>query len=192
MNASPLAAYHGDPSLKEKIIARVRMHRETDTLIRGTGWENGRGCAVGCALEKYDHKAYETELGVPEILARLEDCLFENLPNGLHLAWPERFLDAIKPGADLSKVWHHWVLWLLGDAEHGTMRLCGPAGAAATKRVIELYQKEIAGEPVTAAAWDAARAAAGDAARDAAWAAAGASHYVRMADKLIERLGEAK
>lgn len=28
---------------------------EADNIIRGTGWEDGKGCAIGCTLEKYDH-----------------------------------------------------------------------------------------------------------------------------------------
>jgi hypothetical protein len=168
----PMLAFHGDSNIKEKYLSRVIAHRAADELVKGQYWSKGKGCAVGCTIHGDQHKAYETELGIPEVLARLEDGIFENLPNELAMVWPERFLSAIPVGKDLTKVWHHFVIWLLGDAEHGTMRLCDPAGAAATKTVIELYQREIAGEVIPSSAWDAARDAAWDAARDAARAAA--------------------
>src|SRR5215218_9832938 len=85
-------------------LERVRRHREADELVRGTGWDGYRGCAVGCTLECYDPTKYPELLGVPEVLARLEDWLFENLPED-HLTWPERFLEAIPEGADLSEVY---------------------------------------------------------------------------------------
>jgi len=60
-----LIAYHGNPKIKEKYLKRVKAHAKADRLIQGIGWENGKGCAVGCTLEAYDHAAYETELGIP-------------------------------------------------------------------------------------------------------------------------------
>ena len=87
-----MQAFHNDPAVKAKYLARVRMHREADHLTQGVGWEsNGvtRGCAVGCTLEAYDHRRYPIELGLPEWLARLEDRIFEGLPHADALSWPE-------------------------------------------------------------------------------------------------------
>jgi len=97
---------------KQMYLDRVRRHREADELIRGTDWEDGRGCAVGCTLETYDHSLYPELLGVPEQLAHLQDWLFENLPEN-HLTWPERFLSAIPEQVDLSRVYSQWVVRLL-------------------------------------------------------------------------------
>jgi hypothetical protein len=58
-------SFHNDPAIKAKYIARTEAHRAADNLIRGTGWENGKGCAVGCTLENYDHSQYPIELGIP-------------------------------------------------------------------------------------------------------------------------------
>src|ERR1019366_7921066 len=99
-----MQAFHNDPAIKEKYLNRVRLHREADDLIRGIGWDGHRGCAIGCTLEKYNHAAFETELGIPEQIARLEDGIFESLPINLAMAWPERVLSAIKPGANLAMV----------------------------------------------------------------------------------------
>ena len=49
-----LLAYHGDPAIKAKYLARVRAHRKADELVQGTGWRTDgpygevRGCVVGC------------------------------------------------------------------------------------------------------------------------------------------------
>src|SRR5262245_26189233 len=100
-----LIAYHGKKETKAMYLDRVRKHRAADELIRGTGWQNGRGCAVGCTLHKYDHARYPIELGVPEVLAHLEDRIFERVDEKRAMQWPTQFLRAIPVGADLSRVW---------------------------------------------------------------------------------------
>src|SRR5256885_1696028 len=81
-----LRAFHGDLAIKAKYIARVNAHRLGDELVQGRYWESGKGCAVGCTVHKdgYEnpHAAYEVELGIPRIVARLEDRIFEGLTNG--------------------------------------------------------------------------------------------------------------
>ena len=75
-----LLAYHGKKEIKQMYLDRLKAHRIADELIQGVGWEqNGttKGCAVGCTLNAYDHARYETELGIPKYIARLEDSIFE-------------------------------------------------------------------------------------------------------------------
>ena len=101
---------------KAMYLARVQAHREADELVQGIPWEtNGttRGCAVGCTLHCYDHARYPKLLGVPEELAYLQDAIFEGLPQAEALAFPEAFLSAIQPGADLSLVWPRFAVRLL-------------------------------------------------------------------------------
>ena len=116
MTVTKLLAYHGDPKIKRKYLARVRAHRKADELVKGRYWESGKGCAVGCTVHSSSHAAYETELGIPRELARLEDQIFERLDNGASKAWPEAFLQAPRVGADLSMVWPSFALWLLSEA----------------------------------------------------------------------------
>src|SRR5262245_39209382 len=111
-----MLAFHNNQSVKDKYLARVKAHREADELIKGQYWKNGKGCAVGCTLHSDNHKAYETKLGIPQQLAYLEDCIFERLPNKKAMKWPERFLSAIRPGADLLLVWPKFTVWLLTDS----------------------------------------------------------------------------
>lgn len=128
--AAPLLAYHGDAKIKRKYLARVRAHRKADDIIAGQYWEQTgermKGCAVGCTLHSDNHAAYETELGIPRVLARLEDRLFEGLwstaQQDAAKAWPERFLAAAGIGADLSMVWPRFAHWLLVDDKCGVIR----------------------------------------------------------------------
>lgn len=86
-----LKAFHGDAKIKAKYIARVKAHQKADEIIKGRYWEDGKGCAVGCTIEGSDHSKYEKELGIPEILAYLEDGLFEEMSNEDAMKFPLRF-----------------------------------------------------------------------------------------------------
>lgn len=102
-----MQAFHNDPKIKQKYVDRVLEHMRLDHLVKGVGWEsNGevKGCAIGCTLEKYEHKAYEYELGIPIWLAYLEDKLFEGMSWQDAKDWPYKFLDAINVGADLEQI----------------------------------------------------------------------------------------
>src|SRR3990167_8245677 len=187
-----LIAYHGDVAVKKKYLDRVKAHRKADNLIKGTGWENGKGCAVGCTLEKYEHKAYDNELGIPRYLAQIEDAIFEGLPKAEAMLWPEQFLGAIKPGADLSLVFPRFMAWMLSDPNDGVIHFADERGKKAIRGVVDLFLKwtktgKDGGYSARAAAENTARAAARAAAENTARAAT----YRRMAEKLIELLESA-
>lgn len=115
-----LQAYQNDPKLKNQMLVEVRKHRKADQIVQGTyGQKNGtwKGCAISCTLrslaiikgeelttEYSQHSRYETDLGIPKELAMIEDVLFEEMSVKDSKTWPEKFLKAINPGADLSKV----------------------------------------------------------------------------------------
>jgi hypothetical protein len=66
-----MLAYHNDPSIKAKYLARVAEQHRQDDILQGYGyWARGKGCAVGCTLHSNKHSQYEIELGL-ESLARL-------------------------------------------------------------------------------------------------------------------------
>ena len=214
-----LLAYHNDPAIKAEYLARVKAHAEADEIKHGFYWEGGKGCAVGCTIHGADHVRYETELGIPRILARLEDRIFEGLSNGNAKDFPARFLSAITPGADLSKVWPKFAVWLLVDPKHGIARFTKKDSAQyiAIHRVADLYRdlkdwderdkaafKKAAAAAYAAAAADAAAADAAAAyaavaaayaayaADAAAYAAARSTTFKLQAEKLLELLGEAQ
>src|SRR5262245_33934330 len=101
-----LIAYHNDPVLKAERIKIMKAHQAADELVRGATEGRGkdgrfRGCAVVCTIGEYNHGAYETQLGIPRQLARIEDGLFESLPVENAMQWPLRFLESIPVGANL-------------------------------------------------------------------------------------------
>ncbi len=129
-----MLSFHNDIAIKEKYINRVKAHQKADEIIKGIYWEDGKGCAVGCTIHAANHDAYELELGIPQTLARLEDGIFESLPNDRAKIWPAEFLSSIKVGSDLSNVWPKFAIWLLVDEIHGVLQY---ANTQQSKNVIQ-------------------------------------------------------
>ena len=181
----PLRGFHGSRVVGNFYRARVAWHAERDQFRRGHYTEGElspeggfTGCAVGCSIHGSNHQGYESQIGVPMVLARLEDRIFESLAV-LDLpaakAWPVDFMGAIREGADLGMVWPRFALWLLADPEDGVLRLAKrPAATAAIKGVTGLYEEWVtSGKKPDVERWRAARSAA--AAYAAAYAAADAA-----------------
>ena len=117
-----MQAFHNDPLIKEKYLTRLTAHYKSDEIIKGTYWEDGKGCAVGCTIHSNYHKNYELELGIPKAIAHLQDRIFENLPNKLAKKFPLQFLSAIKVGADLKNVSKLFTIWVLTDSKYGVLQ----------------------------------------------------------------------
>jgi len=165
---------------KAAILEQLRAHAKADAIIKGQYWEDGRGCAVGCTIHSGDHAEYEPRFGIPRMLAWLEDRIFEGLPNDRAVAWPVRFIEAVQPGTDLSRVGWQFLHWLLTD-ETVNPSINHPRVRDAVKQCADVLAPLTEGEPVDkSAAWSAASAAwsaesAACAARSAAWSAASAA-----------------
>ena len=195
-----MLAFHGKQEIKDFYISRVNAHRLADEIVKGVYWEKGKGCAVGCTLHSSKHSAYEIELGIPTILARLEDGIFECLPLNQAKLWPEKFLEAINIGSDLSEIWPKFARWLLIDEEFSVIQYAKNDDQKKSIQTIADYyliHKEITEQQWRDAAYaayaayatyaaddadadDAAYAAAAYAA-DAAYAAAAAATYATYA-----------
>lgn len=137
--------------LKSALVAEIRKHREQDQVIQGNYGtkESGifRGCAVGCAIDSLfvmggydtpyylcsDHGIYERELGIPKILAELQDLIHEGLSDESFPTWPERFMEAVPTETDLSLVFPKFAWWLVVDGmlEHAQKRTMWDIGNAA-------------------------------------------------------------
>jgi hypothetical protein len=204
-------------TLKAEVLAHLRTHREADQITKGSYWKEGKGCAVGCTLHSFAlatgrtdfefsrHRIYEEIFGPGgEIVGRLEDRIFEGLPNREAMAWPERFF-ATAYGRDLSMTWPKFALWLLSDVLPPQPVVAVVADlyrewCAGTKPSVERWRAAreaaiAAADAATPADADAANAARAAAATYGANAAAAATYavyavqsscYVRMADKLIQ------
>jgi hypothetical protein len=161
-----MLSYHSDPAIKSRYLARVEGHAAADEIIKGQYWEEGKGCAVGCTVHGNSHDDFERELGIPQVLAWLEDVIFEGLPNRVAKTWPERFLSAIEPGADLSRVAWQLLHWLLtesgfGERDHPTVK-------NAVRQCADVLVPLLQGRPVDTAAAEHAAAVAWAAAEVAA------------------------
>lgn len=183
-----MLAYHNDPALKAAAIATMREHREHGRLVKGRYWEDGKGCAIGCMTGGRKHSSYPVKWGIPKRLAHLKEAIFERLPDDLSLAWPERFLDAIPVGVDLSLVWPRFAVWLLTDPEWGSRQFTNDEHGAqnAVDTVAALWHRVIDGEnektlwPMFELASWAATREAGRAVR-ASWAARAAMSAAQAA-----------
>lgn len=175
-----MRAFHNTTDIKVAKLAQIHAHQAADEIVKGIYWENGKGCAVGCTVHSASHAAYETEMGIPRMLASLEDSIFEGLPNAEAKTFPARFIEAIPVGADLSLAGWQFLHWLVVDvnARHGT-----DATKVAVVDAIEILRKKATGEEVNpVAAREAARTARAAAYADAAYAAAAAAAAVDAVD----------
>ena len=142
-----------------EVLQRQRREHRIAQIDKYWSTWTGRGCAVGCTLVEFDRKAategaherYEDLFGIPALLARLEDTLFESLDAKAAGHWPERFIKAIAPGAELDGIVERWMVWLLtaGDSAAARRQVRGDALAVA-----ELYRRQAGGEAVSYAEWE--------------------------------------
>ena len=172
-----LRAFHGDEKIKEKYLARVKEHARLDNIIKGQYWQYGKGCAVGCTIQCDSHLAYEIELGIPSVIARLEDIIFEKMNNNKAKTFPVKFLSSINTGADLSLVWPKFVVWLLDDPIDGVGKYITEAKPAFNK-VVDGYKRMIVGEDLSSKEWLDIRE---DSERERIGAASAAANYASAA-----------
>ena len=193
-----MITYNGDPVFKKQFVAEVVKHRKSDMVLQGTyGQQNGRwrGCAVACSLrsldilkgrkpkvEYNDHPRFEREGLWPEWLARLEDAIFENLPQEQALLWPEKLAKAVPVGVDIEPVKWKFCAFLLSENIERVLVLDIKAElkeqvVSAIRQVLAIHENAIstgvwnesaAESAAKYAAWSAAESAA----KSAAWSAA--------------------
>lgn len=148
-----MQAYLNNPELKQQVIAGLQAHYEADEIIKGTYWQNGKGCAVGCILHDLNpgkspemYARFEIELGIPQIVARLIDKIFEGLPNEEAKEFPLKYMSAIPVGTDLSLVWPHLAIFLLDEAERFHKTDENRSTGLAVKSI---YNQILKGEPLS-------------------------------------------
>jgi hypothetical protein len=140
-----LLAWHGSADLKAEVVARMKAHRDADSIVQGIyqGGEDGlplgyEGCVLGCTLPHltqdeldrlYDESRIggsgwwgriQTEYGIPLIVAQLIDYTFEAQDNPDHAAFAVEVIEAIPVGADLSGIHDQWVEAQMNDVEPRT------------------------------------------------------------------------
>jgi hypothetical protein len=194
-----MKAFLDDTKLKKDFVAEIKKHQEADQILQGTYGEGSgkswKGCAVGCSVHSLNalkgksyatnkHAVYETELGIPEWLAKLEDTIFEGLPTELAKKWPLRFSKAIPVGADLEPVKWQFSAFILSRNIERVLTLNIPKDLKkqvvdSIRGVLKLHEAAIKtgkwGESAARSAWSAAESAARSAAGSAAESAAGSA-----------------
>ena len=134
-------------------VTPTQMRSSRDDIGR-----TGKAAAVGCTIHGETHESFERELGIPQMLAWLEDVIFEGLPNRLAKNWPERFLSSIAPGRDLSPVGWQFLHWLL--TESGLAEFDHVLTKVAVTRCAETLVPLIDRQPINASAAEHAASAA--------------------------------
>jgi hypothetical protein len=194
--------FHDDPAVKDLLLARIGAHEQADAIARGAyeKWNGGvKRCAVGCSLrdlsERGDepedwHRAMEDVLGVPYWLARLEDHVFEHLPDELAKGWPRRFSEALPVGVSLDGLADRLAVRRLREeclpqsgVWPGSVRAEVVAAIEQVIAALEPKRNESAAESAESAA-----ASAESAAGSAASAAARSAAYEREASRIVEEL----
>ena len=190
-----MISFFGDAAIKAKYVARMQAHIAADELVQGTGFEEGRGCSIGCTFDSYDHFMDLELLGLPEQLARLSYAIFEGLPEKSDQKFALDFLMAVPVGVDCSPV---LITTAIARHERDLMRLANnnepyalqcknaiqgvidwlKAGAASSMALSARATADSAAESATDSAADlAAYLAARSAAESAAYLVANSATY---------------
>ncbi len=192
-----MLTYHNNKKIKSSIVAEMKKHQKNDQFIKGSYSKmNGKfkGCAVGCAIDSFNirlgkaykndsHKAFEEAIGVPEWLARLQDGVFENLPDGESSQFAVDLLDAIPVGVDLTPVKWKFSVYLLKENIDIVMALSieqelKEKVVSSIRQCLTVNEDAVkTGAWNEIAAWSAARSAesaarSADSAAESAWSAA--------------------
>ena len=118
-----LISFHGKQEIKDNLLKQLKAHYEADEIIKGKYWKNGKGCAVGCSVHSSDHFEYEKQLGISVVLAKLEDSIFEGLPNKEAKEFPIKFIEAIPVGVNLDSVFYKFFAQLIHQLYHKTQKI---------------------------------------------------------------------
>jgi len=168
-----MTAYNNDPAIKASYVERMRAHATADEIIKGTYWEDGKGCFVGCTTHGYDHAAFDGILGPGgQMVAHIADVIFEGATNERSKMFAVEFHDVIRCGADLSRVQWQFLHWILtDDAVNPRITDFIVAGAVAERAAV--VAAPACGEPINPCAARSARIARiAESAADSAYHAA--------------------
>lgn len=185
---------------KQEFLKQSKAHFAADMLRKGfyaiEYAEQFKGCSVGCHLHYIKpelgdqaisnmankHAIVAEHYGYPEWLARLQDQIFEGLPNGESAKWHVQLAETLAklpPRYNWQLALHrvHVAILRISYKTAGSMQ-------AMVKQVLDLHERAATGERVSDELWSAARStarntawnvafsAAESAARSAAWSAA--------------------
>lgn len=156
-------------SVLEQLIPLADAHREADQYRARYYWRgngDGTGCAVGCSIhdavklgilpdgtDHGDHQAVSRATGMPEMLWRLADHIFEGLDSDSRPAWTPRFLRSASKCTNFehvpSRIMARFAERLAEDAIRDDVKqVC--------QKVAALWRRRAAGEDPPDSEWGAA------------------------------------
>jgi hypothetical protein len=186
----------------DQLSKEVKHHVACDAIQQGGYWDGSRGCFIGCLSHFSDTAKVQDEYGLPIMLQRIAESIFESLPLKEAQAFFAAFPTAIKcDNKDLSKVGWQFLaselrslppqpaeitaviepvvvgMDLLAAGQEWPAAAAAAAYDAARAAYAAAYDADYAAARAAAAAYAAARAAyAADAAAYAAYAADAAAY----------------
>ena len=177
--------------------SEVAKHVAADQVIQGMYWddEDQKGCFIGCLAHANDALSLKTKYGIPLMLTRIAENIFEGLPSGKAVKFFKKFPKSVAcDNKDLSLVGWKFLQFELENLPHKTEEVQDVIDGISKLARGEKWRKDEARDAaadaddaaVAARDADAARAAywTARAAADAAWAAAARDAYwtARAAD----------
>jgi hypothetical protein len=64
----------------DQLSKEVKHHVECDAIRRGSYWDGSRGCFIGCLSHSGDTAKVQDTYGLPIMLQRIAESIFESLP----------------------------------------------------------------------------------------------------------------
>ena len=168
----------------DKLRQEVAAHVAADSIVQGTYWdtEDNKGCFIGCLARGADPAINETAYGLPMMVQRIAENIFESLLADEAKAFFAALPDAVRcDGKDLSKVGWQFLAAELRSLPEQFAEIQAVVDPVITGMdLLASGQEWSAADVADAAAWSdaadaAADAAAAVAADAAAWAAAAAA-----------------
>lgn len=177
-----LRAFHGDAVLHELVVLRLRTRIEAghivpvgpnDTLNEA---DNQRYSLMGALLDTGDSKMIESELGIPEPVAHLQECVHSLLGKELdeggekrwclpspYDTWPLQWWQSVPPGACLQSLPSRFIAWLMRERSTEIYPYVFNDDARAIMECLaQLHARSAQGDAPTNDEWRSIRHAAGE------------------------------
>ncbi|NWK94587.1 hypothetical protein DM806_02655 [Sphingobium lactosutens] len=175
-----IRAFGGDAARKSAMVEAVRPRWESNALLPATilKWDaDSEIHSLGGALAETDDRAtFEEKTGIPLECAMLCEALMALAvdisadptsaqgfsmrgPSGI-LSFGMEWLDAVRPGADLSEVVPQFAAYILGIISSDVFALAGeiePPVKAVAAQIHALWLRELAGETIASSEWSIVR-----------------------------------
>ncbi len=135
---------------KEDLIIRLKNHRDTGSIVRDiyrdVYWDNGKGSAVGCAVESNNnYKPFDIlqdRYGIPRWMGFLIENIFFCIANDCAIDFCLDVFSAIPVGVDLDDLKKPFIIFILEFCLSTFNHYNNGDSYIAVNNVIELYKNK--------------------------------------------------